>query len=258
MIAYDVVQRSPEWYSLRIGIPTASSFDKIITPKTAKLSKSAEKFATMLVTELYLKQSIDMIDPTYWMERGQILEQEALDQYAFAFAAGEACKKVGFITDDAHHFGCSPDCLIGDEGLLEIKCPKPETHMDYLLRGTIEDDYYPQAQGQLYITGRQWVDLYSYHPDLPPACVRTIRDDAYIEKLSSALGEFREMMDAKIRRLVEMGHMQLEIEKPTAKRLETVGDIIEAPVCAACQGCGRQEDASGQYACTSCDGVGTC
>jgi hypothetical protein len=73
-----------------------------------------------------------------------------------------------------------------------LKCPKPETHVRYLLfpdRG-VEREYSVQVQGQLYVTGRKWCDVVSYHPELPRVIVRVNRDDVYIALLAAALDKF--------------------------------------------------------------------
>jgi hypothetical protein len=194
---YDVEQNTEEWYRLRLGIPTASEFDKIITP-TGKMSSQANGYANKLLAEIMLNDYLPMVNTPY-MERGKILEQEAADEYQLV--TGTQIKKGGFCTTDDGKFGCSPDRFVSDEGLLEIKCPAANTHIEYMLEECIDTAYYPQLMGQLYVTGRQWVDVYSYCPGLISACIRVERDPIYMPKLEKALSDFRDLMSRKIEKL---------------------------------------------------------
>jgi hypothetical protein len=108
--------------------------------------------------------------------------------------------KVGFITNRDRTMGCSPDRLVGTDGLLEVKCPAPHKHANYLRRQCIDTQYYPQVQGQLLITGRRWVDFFSYHPEQPHLRVRVFRDEPYLATLRELLRQF-------IRRLKERRKM---------------------------------------------------
>ena len=95
---------------------------------------------------------------------------------------------------------------MGADGLLEIKCPMPHTHIGYLLGEGINKDYKPQIQGQLYVCERQWLDSLSYCPPLPPKLVRIQRDEKYIVSLAEALTVFVEQLDkyeAKLRAMIE-------------------------------------------------------
>ena len=83
---------------------------------------------------------------------------------------------------------------MGDDGLLEIKVPKDSTHVGYLLAEPVDQAYYPQIMGQLWIAERQWLDLLSYHPEMPPALIRVERDEAYIGKLRAAVETFAEVL----------------------------------------------------------------
>jgi hypothetical protein len=98
------------------------------------------------------------------MERGLIVEAEAADWYEFD--RDVTVQRVEFITDHNHMIGCSPDRLVGDNGLLEIKAPLPQTQVDYWLSGEIHARFRPQLQGQLYITKRSWVDIAGASPDV--------------------------------------------------------------------------------------------
>jgi len=205
MIIHDVEQRSPAWYALRRGIPTASSFDKIITPKTGQLSKSAGDYCNKLLAEYFLGENTDVIPvKTYWMERGEVMEVEARQLYEFKFDV--QTQSVGFIANDSCTVGASPDCLIvGKKKGEEIKCPAPWTHIENLLQGEIDRDYYPQVMGQMYVCELDEQDFFSYHPALPPSIVTVKRDEEYIDNLSAALTAFLEMFECRKQDMIAHG-----------------------------------------------------
>ncbi len=189
MIVHNVEQGSREWLECRLGIPTASAFKKIITP-TGKLSAQARQYAYLLCAERLLNGVQGSLDGMAWMERGKELEAEAVKSYEFE--QDVVTKTVGFITTDCGQIGCSPDRLVGDDGLLEIKCPAPSTHVGYLLDG-MDKDYIPQVQGQLFVTGRAWCDWYSYNPAMPSVRVRVFPDAEYQANMAVALSDFVKM-----------------------------------------------------------------
>ena len=120
------------------------------------------------------------------MQRGLELEAEARNLYELLNDA--KVEQIGIcFPDEKMAFGCSPDGLVGEDGLLEIKCLAPHTHVGVLLNSVAERAHYPQLQGQLLVTGRKWVDIMFYHPKMPPLIVRVERDETYIQKLSAAL-----------------------------------------------------------------------
>lgn len=192
MIIHDVQQNTPAWYALRLGIPTASEFHKIITPTKGEFSKQADKYAFYLIAEAVLHEPLDSISHLQRIEEGRLLEPDAANQYAFVKEV--ELIKVGFITTDDGRMGASPDRLIaGKPGALEIKCPAPHTHVGYRLGGP-GDDYRPQVQGQMLVGELEFVDFYSYHPRMPPVLLHTMRDPLYIAKMSAALRQFDDML----------------------------------------------------------------
>jgi hypothetical protein len=201
-IIHNVEQGSGDWQKLRLGIPTASMFHKIVTG-TGKLSKQARGYAYFLVAEKLLNESLDSLDHLEWIGRGKELEPQAVKLYEFQNDVETA--PIGFITSDDGRVGCTPDRLIvGKEAALELKCPAPHTHVGYLLDG-FGLDYVPQAQGQLLVGEFDFVDRYSYHPRMPPVLCRTYRDSAYIGTLADALDEFCDMLDEMLARARSMG-----------------------------------------------------
>lgn len=202
MITLDCKQGSQEWLAARIGIPTASCYDKIITPKTRKPSASADRYIWNLLAEWLTGQSLDE-SVSQWMERGTEMESEAVQFYELH--GDMETERIGFCLRDDRKTGCSPDRTVGVDGLLEIKCPSMPVHIGYMLNPDGLEGYACQAQGQLYITGRQWVDLLSYNPELPPALVRYYRDEELIRSLSEAVDAFLVRLDLAKEKMLALG-----------------------------------------------------
>ena len=188
MILHDVEQRSPEWDALRAGKPTASGFSNLVTSK-GEPSKSLEPYALTLAAELYAGKPVDAWEGSWWMKRGAEIEGEALSFYAFMSDADT--NSAGFVTDDAKEIGCSPDALVGGDGMVELKCLKAETHIKTILyyrkEGRCPTDYVQQTQGQMMICERGWCDLVFYHPDLPLLIVRQTPIKAIVDGLRAAI-----------------------------------------------------------------------
>ena len=186
----------------RLGIPTASCFDKIVTPggkiseakggelylgtEIPRFSQTAESYAHLLLAEIITNSGLDNFLKSYWMEQGALMEQEASQLYEFE--TGYTLDRGGFMTDDLFRWGASPDRRILDQegnviGALEIKCPAPWTHVENLLKKEIDREYIPQVQGQMFCGDLQFVDWFSYYPGMPPSLIRTKRDDAFIKVL---------------------------------------------------------------------------
>lgn len=208
-IFHDVGQGTIEWFNMRLGVATASCFDKIITPKTGELSKQCDDYANQLIGEMITGETAEKFPQTYWMERGAQLEGDAAAAYEaitdFTLDMG------GFMTNDDLTIGASPDRRVfGPDGRVvggvEIKCPAPATHIANLLRhDKIDPSYIPQVQGQMYVCGFDFIDWFSYHPDMPPAHIRTYRDDDFCEKLEDCLNNFMRIVEMKIDTLKSKG-----------------------------------------------------
>ena len=178
-----ITQNSEEWLKLRLGVATASNFDKIITA-TGKESATLPKYALELATQCLLTEP----EPTYKneaMQRGNDLEPIA--RQAYTEQTLQFVEEITMFKSDCGDFGYSPDGLIGDDGLLEIKCPLATTHAKYLLDNKMPTDYLQQVQGGLWVSGRKWCDFVSFHPNFKEKqlfIVRVEREEKYIEKLA--------------------------------------------------------------------------
>ena len=198
MICLNVEQGSDDWFKARLGIPTASEFDKIVTTK-GEPSKQAQKYLYQLAGE----KVSGFKDEPYTnaaMLRGSQLEAEAKEFYTLTQEVD--IEEVGFcFMDEKRKFGCSPDGLVGEDGLIEIKCPLVSTHVGYLLDGGLPTEYFQQVQGQLFVTGRKWTDFISYFPGLKPLKIRVFRDEAFISKLRDALNSFCLELDEVVKQI---------------------------------------------------------
>lgn len=186
MIEVDVSQGTEEWRRARMAIPTASQFHRILTKKTRKLSTSSDGYLHELLAEWLLGMPLGADMNRGFIQRGSEMEQDAVRYYEFQ--GDVETRSVGFVLRDDRMVGCSPDRLIGTDGGLEIKCPAPAQHVANMLG--MDSAYAMQAQGCMWICERQWWDVLSFHPELPPAIVRLERDEEFLGALAIAVGEF--------------------------------------------------------------------
>src|SRR5262249_56153966 len=110
-------------------------------------------------------------------------------------------QRVGFITDDDHAVGCSSDRLVGDDGLLEIKAPLPQTQVEYWISGEVHERFRPQLQGQLYVSQRSWVDILSCHDVLPNLVIRVEPDEQFIKTLDRELQVFNFFIESVMEKI---------------------------------------------------------
>jgi hypothetical protein len=220
----DVEQGSDAWLHLRLGIPTASNFHKIVTPKKCELSKGATDYALRLIAERLLNATSESSIQNPWIERGKDLEPMAVQQYEFTHDVQTV--PVGFITTDDGMIGCSPDRLVASDFkvALEIKCPSPHVHLGYLLNGT-DDDYKPQVQGQILVAELDRAELYSFHERMPPALIQNFRDADYLTKLDAALKLFNENMLALLASAQALGVYQPMPRSVTKAEVVELADL---------------------------------
>jgi len=194
----NVQQGSQEWINARLGIPTASAFGRILTAKTRKPSASAMKYLCELVAERLVGMPTDGAS-TDFMLRGSAMEREAVAAYEFDNDC--TTTEVGFVMDDSGRWGCSPDRLVGEDGLLEIKCPSAGVHVAALL-GLLDEEHAAQAQGQMWITGRRWADLMYFNPAMPTHTVRIERDEEHISQIAEAVRAFCDRLDEAMQHII--------------------------------------------------------
>jgi hypothetical protein len=198
VIIHPCQQGSDEWHRLRCGIPTASRFDQILTPKTLKPSASAFGY----LCEKFAEWDLGPIDETsaQWMQRGQKMEEQARAWYAWEYQVD--VQEVGFVTNDAKDVGCSPDGLLAQTFVgLEIKVPSAKQHVAYLLEPQrLIDAYKLQIQGAMWVCERLFWDILSWHPSMPKMVQRVERDEEVIEKLAAAVAAFNEQLNEALRK----------------------------------------------------------
>lgn len=191
---HDCEQNSEEWYALRAGLATASEFSKLVTG-TGKASTQLGDYAATLAAELYAGKPLERWEGNGATDRGHELEPVARANYEFDHDIEVV--RVGFVTN--FEAGCSPDGLVGSEGLHELKCQLAKGHVQTLAywhkHRKCPPAYYPQCQGQLLICEREWDDLNFWHPDLPPLVIRVTRDEAYIRELMRGIKAVNEERD---------------------------------------------------------------
>jgi predicted phage-related endonuclease len=218
----DLIQGSDEWHAARCGLLTASEIKLIITP-TLKVAANAKERAHLW--ELAAQRISGYVEPTYIgddMLRGHEDEIEARIQYSKRFATVD---EVGFVTNDKWGFtlGCSPDGLVGDNGMIECKSRRQkyqiQTIVEHFTDGTVPEEYLLQVQAAMLITGRKWCDLISYSGGLPMITMR-VEPDA---KIQSAIIDAAAKFEARIREVVADYHSALESDPrliPTERKQE--------------------------------------
>lgn len=216
MIILDFPQGSADWLAARAGVITASRY----SDARAKLSRASKngkagdfaakaiEYAWTVAMERIAGQPVDHVFPTWQMKRGTELEPEA--RMAYEMKTGLLAGESGLLVTDDHKFGYSSDGLVGDPGLIEIKCPANCQKI-----GTIwsdpehaTDEYIDQIQGGLWLTGRKWCDFIMYCPWLEPVgkelfIRRVYRDDDYIAELESDLLAFEQMVERFRKQITE-------------------------------------------------------
>jgi hypothetical protein len=216
-------QGSVEWMLARSGIPTASEFDSLVTPdfkvRTGDMPKTylAKKLAEAWQGGPLLGFNV------FDMEQGQILEDEAVPW--FELEHGVQIDRVGLVMTDDGRIGCSPDGLLPGGGI-EIKCPKPETHVRYLLDGKLPKDYAAQVHGAMFVTGLHSWTFLSYRRHFPKFVIIVKRDEEIQKALGEALDEFLLRFDEGMKRLTEInGGPPKRRAQPPVPAMATAGLI---------------------------------
>lgn len=195
-----IEQGSPEWYAQRLGKATASRMAELSAKtKTGWGASRANYMAELLVERLTGVVTEGYVNAA--MQWGKDTEAEA--RAAYEFMTDNTVEPVGFVDHPTIAMsGASPDGLISDVGLCEIKCPLSATHVDTLLGGTMPGKYVAQMQWQLACTGRAWCDWISFDPRLPASMrlfvQRVPRDNIMIAALEKDVREFLAELDGKI------------------------------------------------------------
>ena len=200
-----IVQGSPEWFAARCGRVTASRVaDVVAKTKTGWGASRANYMAELIAERLTGATAPGFTNAA--MQWGTETEPQA--RAAYVNRTGEDVVEVGFVDHpEISMTGASPDGLVGDDGLIEIKCPNTATHLDTLLTKAVPSKYITQMQWQMACTGRKWCDFVSFDPRLPENMSlfihRVERDLSTILDLESSVADFLAELDQKVAALVE-------------------------------------------------------
>lgn len=183
----DIDQGSDEWLELRRGMVTASTIGRLITPKTIKPAGNPDSRA--LIAELAAERIAGWSEPNYVngdMQRGNDCEPIARDKYAEHY--GVDVTAMGFMVRDdwGFRFGYSPDGLVADDGLIEVKAPRMKTHIQTIISGEVPVEYMAQCQAGLIVSGREWVDFISFYGGLPMKTIRVQPEQRWVDAIRQA------------------------------------------------------------------------
>jgi len=203
MIVLDCAQRSDKWKQARLGRLNGSrATDMLATLKNGGEAASRRDLKVQLVLERITGQSHENGYINSDMQRGTDVEPEALA--AYEAHTGNLVQPVGYCVHESLMCGVSPDGFVGDDGLVEVKCPRSANHLAYLKAQSVPKEHLAQLVHQLWITGRQWVDFVSFDPRFPEPLrlfiVRYPRNDieiaTYLQVVRIFLDEVQAEADA--------------------------------------------------------------
>lgn len=199
----ELAQRSPEWFAARLGSLGASCVYDVVARTRTGVSASRANRLTALVLERLTGQPEETYQSAAMLDG---IEREPEARAAYEFLNDAHVVEVGLVRHpriEGSH--ASPDGWIGEDGVLELKCPQAAAHLEFLLTGKVPEKYVTQCQWQLACCERKWADFVSYSPVFPPgmqlATKRIERDDAKIAELEKAVTEFLAEVEAKVQGL---------------------------------------------------------
>lgn len=195
---WDLEQGSAAWYKARSGIPTASEFHNIMTPKTRKPAEARKKYAVRLILERIMNWQADSLNKIQHIADGRANEPLAVAKMELIFNV--ETRPVGFVKTDDGRFGASPDRASGISAdklhvgkVIEVKCPTPQVHMErFLFENT---DYIVQRQGQLLVAEADKAIFFSFNPRMPDYMIEDGRDEGFIRDLSDNLNRFSDELE---------------------------------------------------------------
>lgn len=198
----DLEQGTDEWLRVRSGIPTSSMFSAVLAKGQGKTRRS---YMLQLAGEIITGEPTESFKNAH-MERGHEMEPDARE--AYAFITGQTPVEVGFVRNGQK--GCSPDSLINDDGMLEIKSKLPARLIDCLLKDEFPSEHKAQCQGAIWVAEREWIDIAVYWPGLPLFIKRATRDEPYIAELSAAVSAFNVELAGVVEKVRAYGQAEQE------------------------------------------------
>ena len=195
-----IEQGSPEWHQMRLGKVTASRVADILAKTKTGPSASRQNY----LIELAIQRTTGIIQESYSnaaMEWGTQTEPQA--RVAYEVDTNNFVDQIAFIDHSSiKWFGCSPDGLVSDKGLLEIKCPSSSQHWEYFKAKKPPQKYFIQMQAQLAVTNRDWCDFVSFDPRMPERSqllvVRVDRDEAFIAEMEAEIKKFLDEVEVEV------------------------------------------------------------
>ena len=220
----DVEQGTEEWHALRRGIVTASIMGQLVTAKTLKVA--ANDTSRGLTAALVAERITGYTEPTYQsddMLRGTLSEPIARDLYSDHY---QTAGQTGFMIRDDWGFkiGYSPDGLVGDDGLLEIKSPRQKTHLATILADEVPLEHMAQIQCGLLVSGRKWLDFISYCGGMPLFVKRVLPDEKWHEAIIEAVKAFEQNAA-----LMMANYKDATEGMPSTERIDFFADMETSP-----------------------------
>lgn len=199
----EIIQGSDAWKALRLGKVTASRVSDVVAKTKSGYSATRANYAAQLIAERLTGTPAESYTNAA-MQHGTETEPEA--RAAYEFYQGVTVREVAFVPHpQIDQAGCSPDGLVDEDGLVEIKCPNTATHLETLLGQAVPGKYDAQMQFQMACTGRAYCDFVSYDPRMPENMrlfiKRVPRDDNRIKELESEIAAFLLEMAVKLSQL---------------------------------------------------------
>ena len=188
----NIIQGSQEWLNCRIGKVTASAVADVLAKTKTGVSASRGNY----LIKLAIQRVTGQIEESYTNDAMQWgIDNEDQARVAYEVASGNFVDQVGFVDHEIiDWFGCSPDGLVNNDGLVEIKCPNSATHWEYFKSKEVLKKYFIQMQAQMSCTGRKWCDFVSFDPRMPEKSqlliIRVPRDNTFIDLMETEVMEF--------------------------------------------------------------------
>ena len=199
----EIVQGTTDWFAIRLGKVTASRVADVIAKTKTGYSTSRENYMAQLVVERLTQTKAESYTNAA-MQWGT--DQEPFARAAYEAAQGVMVEEVGFVPHPTIEWaGASPDGLVGDDGLVEIKCPNTATMIEALLTGKVPTKYFTQMQFQMACTGTKFCDYVVFDPRMPAKAqlfvTRVNRDDAYIAEIEAEIVKFLAEVESQVQQL---------------------------------------------------------
>lgn len=216
----DVEQGSGDWLAIRLGLISASRFKDLLTEprsktdkESGKLSATAEAYANELIAEIITGKQKEVSGKA--LEWGS--EYESAARIEYDFREGAETVERGICLSDCLMFGASPDGFVGDDGMIEIKCPFNSANHVWTVINGMPPEHMPQIQGNLWINGRQWCDFISFDPrvndDNRLYVKRIYRDKTYIASIEKKAARFAEHLKTTLKNSFGIDWQGVSIEE---------------------------------------------